>query len=65
MLELAQSLPHLARSARELDSHDMLLGVANGVVNLKSGKLQKAHSSDLLTRHSPVVFDAKARCPQF
>lgn len=65
MLELALSLPELVTEAGLLDAHDMLLGVANGVVNLRTGKLQSACRKDLLTRHSPVTFDAKAKCPQF
>jgi len=43
----------------------MLLGVGNGVINLKTGKLQAAKPEDLITRHSPVMFDAKATCPLF
>lgn len=65
MLELAQSQPELATQAALLDTHDMLLGVANGVVNLNTGKLQAAQCADLMTQHSPVTFDAAARCPQF
>jgi putative DNA primase/helicase len=65
MVELSQSLPTLAAKASDLDSHDMLLGVANGVVNLKTGKLQPACRDLLLTRHSSVKFDAAARCPLF
>jgi len=64
-LELAQSLPELVTEAHLLDSHDMLLGVANGVVNLKTGKLQAARREDLMTNHSPVAHDATAQCPQF
>ena len=65
MLDLARSLTELVTQAELLDAHDMLLGVANGVVNLKTGKLQTARREDLMTRHCPVVFDAKANCPQF
>ena len=65
MLELALSLPALVTEAKLLDAHDMLLGVANGVVNLKTGKLQPARREDLMTRHSPVEFDPKAKCPLF
>lgn len=65
MLELAQSLPELATEAKLLDTHDMLLGVGNGVVNLKTGKLQPARREDLMTQHSPVTFDSTAKCPQF
>lgn len=64
-LELAQSIPELVRQSGQLDTHDMLLGVANGVVNLKTGKLQAAKPGDHITRHSPVMFDPKAACPLF
>lgn len=65
MIELAQSLPDLATHAGSLDVHDMLLGVGNGVVDLKTGTFQSARREDLMTRHSPVNFDARATCPQF
>lgn len=65
MLELAQSEPTLVAQPLQLDTHDMLLGVANGVINLKTGKLQPARREDMLTLHSSVVFDAMAQCPRF
>jgi len=64
-LELAQSIPELVLKHDQLDRHDMLLGVGNGVVNLKTGKLQAAKPDDYITRHSPVIFDAAATCPLF
>ena len=64
-LELAQSIPELVLKNSELDGHDMLLGVGNGVVNLKTGKLQAAKPEDHITRHSPVIFNAAATCPLF
>lgn len=65
MLDLAESEPDLAATSLQLDSHDWLLGVANGVINLKTGKLQAAKRDDMLTLHSSVTFDAKALCPRF
>lgn len=65
MLELAQSVPELVVEGASLDAHDMLLGVGNGVVSLKTGKLQPAKPEDRMTRHSPVMFDATAKCPLF
>lgn len=65
MLDLAESEPDLAAQPLHLDADDMLLGVANGVVNLKTGKLQPAKRDDMMTLHSAVVFDAMAQCPQF
>lgn len=64
-LELAQSIPELVLKYDQLDSHDMLLGVGNGVVNLKTGKLQAAKPEDYITRHGSVMFDAAATCPLF
>ncbi|MBV5322760.1 MAG: primase C-terminal domain-containing protein [Ilumatobacteraceae bacterium] len=65
MLDLAESEPDLAAESLKLDSHDLLLGVANGVINLKTGKLQPAKREDMLTLHSAVTFDAKAQCHRF
>lgn len=64
-LKLARSLPELVVTADQLDNHDMLLGVGNGAVNLRTGKLEPVQRDQLITRHSPVIFDAKATCPQF
>ena len=65
MVELSQSIPVLSARTIDLDAHDMLLGVANGVLNLRTGKLQAADQKLRMTRHSPVAFDAKASCPVF
>jgi putative DNA primase/helicase len=64
-LKLARSLPELVVGVDQLDSHDMLLGVANGIIDLRTGKLLAAQRDQLITRHSPVIFDVKATCPQF
>ena len=65
MIELAKSLPTLVSQPSALDADDMLIGVANGVIDLRTGKLRPTLRADLITRHSPVVFDAKAKCPRF
>lgn len=65
ILELAKSSPELIVPNSQLDAHDLWLGVANGVIDLTTGKLQPAQPQDHITRHSPVVFDAQAKCPQF
>lgn len=65
MIELAKSIPEIAVPVSQLDSDDLLLGVANGVVDLRSGKLRQANPSDLITRHSPVAFDKAAKAPTF
>jgi putative DNA primase/helicase len=65
MISLAESIPILVARAGELDQQHDLLCVANGVINLTTGKLQRAQQSDLMTQCAPVVFDAKAKCPAF
>jgi putative DNA primase/helicase len=65
MIELAATLPELVKTTAQLDSHDMLLGVANGVIDLRTGKLRPVDREQFMTRHSGVSFDAKATCPQF
>lgn len=65
MLKLAQSHPALVIEPQQLDADDLVLGVANGVVDLRSGKLRPAAREDLITLHSPVIFHASAECPQF
>ncbi len=65
MVQLAQSVPELVIKAEDLDSQHMLLGVANGVVDLTTGKLRAVQRNELLSRHSPVAFDAKAKAPRF
>ena len=65
VLDLARSCPELVVPNNQLDAHDLLLGVANGVVDLTTGKLQPTKQEDRITRHSPVTFDPKAECTHF
>lgn len=65
MLALAESIPELVVEPGQLDADDLLLGVANGVIDLRTGKLRLSRREDLITRHSLVVYDKNAKCPQF
>lgn len=65
MIDLARPIQGIATLPHELDNEPMLLGVANGVVDLRTGVLRSADRRDLLTRHSPVTFNMAAKCPQF
>lgn len=62
-IELIQ--PDIPLPQRELDRHDYLLGVKNGVVNLKTGELQQANKDDYMTKSANVEYDADADCPQW
>jgi len=62
-VDLARSERGVHVDADTLDADPWLLCVANGVVDLRSGKLRHARRDDLMTRRAPVHFDPRARCP--
>jgi putative DNA primase/helicase len=47
------------------DRHPMLLGVANGVVDLETGGLRDGRAEDYITIATPVAFDPAAHCPRW
>lgn len=49
----------------QLDVDSMLLGVPNGVVDLKTGALLKAERSMLITRQAGASYEPDAKCPKF
>lgn len=60
-LFLARNVKPLAISGEGLwDRDHSLLGVANGVVDLKTGKLRRGEPSDFITHVSPVSYDENA-----
>lgn len=65
MILLASKSRKLAIKADELDADDWLFGVANGVVDLKSGSYRPATRHDYVTKHSQVPFEVEARCPRW
>ena len=64
-LDLARSLPPISDSGGGWDADPWLFGVANGVLNLKTGRLRAERPDDRITKHSPVCFDPTAKCPRF
>ena len=65
MVSLAQSDPRVVVGVAELDRHTHLLGVANGVVDLNSGRLLPADQAYHITTVAAVDYDPAARCPLF
>ena len=65
MLRLARSEPGLALRPSDLDCHTNLLNVANGTVSLTTGTLRPHEPSDLMTRMTPVRWNAAASAPRF
>ncbi len=49
----------------ELNPDAYLLGVANGVVDLRTGELRDCTPEDLITRRSPIEYDPDARSRLF
>ena len=61
MVELSQ--PRLAVSVTQLDADPWMLGVKNGVVDLRKGELRDARPEDFITKLADVAFDPSASCP--
>jgi putative DNA primase/helicase len=64
-LALAQSERPLADSGMNWNSDHWRLGVANGVVDLRTGKLRDGLPTDRSTLHTRVEFNSSARCPRW
>jgi putative DNA primase/helicase len=65
MIGLAESDAEVVLPAARLDGDPWLLGVQNGVVDLKTGKFRAALRSDFITKRANVVYSPKARCPNW
>jgi putative DNA primase/helicase len=65
MLRLAISEPGMATTDRELDVDPHLLGVANGVVDLRSGLLRANGPSLKVTRYCQASFVEDWKCPRW
>jgi len=65
MIELAKSERALADSGDGWDSDPWLLGVANGVVDLRTGVVREGKQSEKITLHTKIAFDPTARAPRW
>ena len=65
MIKLARSELGMSVALSELDNNPYLLGVQNGVVDLKKGTLLSPDPSLLVTKYCNIGFDSEAKCPQF
>ncbi len=55
--------PHIAVDRGKFDGDPLLLGVKNGVVDLRDGSFREARREDLITKQANVNFDKGATCP--
>ncbi len=65
MLALAQAEHPLADAGDGWDADPMLLGVANGVVDLRTGVLRDGRPNDRITLASPVTYDPDSVAPRW
>lgn len=64
-LDLAKSEAPVSDDGEGWDADPWLFGVANGIVDLRIGKLRTATQQDRMTKFSSVAFDPAAQCPRF
>jgi len=65
MVSLAESEAPVVLPANKLDADPWVLGVQNGVVELKTGKFRPSRREDLITKRANVVFDPNACFPNW
>ena len=65
LLYLAQAEGPIADTGEEWDAHPWLLGVPNGVVNLRTGILRDGRRNDRLTMQTAVAYHPAAPCPRW
>jgi P4 family phage/plasmid primase-like protien len=63
MLRCVRAVPGITVTPEMLDTNPMQLVVANGVVDLKTGRLEKGSPEDLNTLSGDVKYKAGALCP--
>ena len=62
---LAMACPMVAATPEQFDTDNWLLNVANGTLDLRTGKLREHRRDDLLSKLAPVEYDADAKCPRW
>ncbi|WP_144608531.1 phage/plasmid primase, P4 family [Bacillus cereus] len=65
MNSIKDLMPLVPGERQEFDTHKYLLNVENGIVDLKTGKLQQHDRELKLTKITNIVFDENAKCPEW
>jgi P4 family phage/plasmid primase-like protien len=63
MIRLARGVHGILVNHEHLDADPWLLNVANGTIDLRTGRLRAHNPADLCTLQAPVVFDPHAAAP--
>ena len=64
-IHLAKTEAGIPLRVESLDTNSYLLGVANGVINLRAGGLRVETKEEYITKQAPVVFNPTATCPRW
>ncbi len=65
MLRLAESEAPIARTRDAFDRDPYALNVANGTIDLRSGRLRSHRPDDMITMLASVTYDDVAPCPRW
>ncbi|MEU8792186.1 phage/plasmid primase, P4 family [Streptomyces sp. NPDC048643] len=65
LLEELRSVPSVYVDAEEFDAKPHLLSFANGVVDLRTGKIRPHDKADMLTVSLPIEYDPDAKAPRW
>lgn len=65
MIRLTRSVPGIAVDPHELDADPWALNVANGTIDLRTGRRRRPNPDDLITKMAPVSHDPAADCPRW
>ncbi|MHA3774890.1 DNA primase family protein [Verrucomicrobiota bacterium sgz303538] len=65
MIQLARHQQDIATEKDVFDRDPLLLGVQNGVVDLRTGTFRKARQEDFITKQAGVEYKADAQCPEW
>ena len=64
-IHLAKTEAGIPLRVESLDTNSYLLGVANGVINLRTGGLRVETKEEYITKQAPVEFNPDAACPRW
>lgn len=65
IVDMAMSEPGMTVNVGDFDADTMLLGVTNGVLDLKTGRLMQVSPTVLVSKRCNVPYDPLAICPRF
>lgn len=63
MIGMARTLHGVTVGSEQLDTDQWLLGVGNGVVDLRTGELRESRRDDRISKQAGADFDPTAGCP--